>query len=713
MGNKLAGAELLEEISSYNPDFDRDFVQKAIDFAVKYHGSQKRASGEPYYQHPISVAHILAELKLDMDSIVTAILHDTVEDTEATLEQIEEEFNPKVANIVNGVTKLDKINFKTESEKQAENFRKFLMAISEDIRVLLVKLADRLHNMRTLHFIKKPEKRVRIARETMDIYAPLAERIGIHRIKSELQDIAFKELYPEAYATVTSRLDYLKGLDDNIIERTINSIQKVLDDNNIDAKVYGREKKPFSIWMKMQRKNIGFENVTDIIAFRIITENVEDCYKALGGVHTQFRMLPDHFADFISIPKANNYQSIHTIVMGDEQQRIEVQIRSKEMHLVAEYGVAAHWSYKQNHNYSIDGSQYLWVRQLLEILENATDPDEVLENARLEMYHENVFCFTPNGDLVVLPKDATPVDFAFLVHTGVGKTCAGAKINGRVVPLRTKLKNGDQIEIIQSKNKTILPSWENFVKTGKARSEIRKFIREKKQDEYVEFGKSMLMQIFLQNGKEYEEAQLEQFLEKYEMSSMEEFYSSVGSGDVSRVDVIKDLFPNNLAEGVENSISRNDEDINLHRVPLKGLTKGVSVTYSSCCHPLPGEKIVGIQASSGVVVHTSDCAELENFVETPDRWIELKWDEEAINDRYISRLELMVENKTGALASLAKICAEEDANIYNVRISGRGLDFCKVEIDIEIHGINHLRSVERALKESSLTSSVDRIKTSL
>lgn len=709
MVDKTPGSELIEKIKSYNPEFDQKAVKKAIDFAVKYHGSQKRASGEAYYQHPISVAMILAGIKLDTDSIITALLHDTVEDTEVTVEQLTEEFGDKVAKLVDGVTKLDKINFKTESEGQAENFRKFLMAVSEDIRVLIVKLADRLHNMRTLHFIKKPEKRRRIAKETMDIYSPLAERIGIHKIKSELQDIAFEELYPEAYNTVLSRLEYLKGMDDDIIERTIKSIQSAFDEAGIETTIEGREKSPFSIWLKMQRKNLGFENVADIIAFRVVTKNVNDCYSALGVIHTKFRMITDHFVDYISIPKANGYQSIHTIVMGDEQQRIEVQIRSEEMHLVAEYGVAAHWSYKQDHDYNLDGRQYFWIRQLLDILENSSSPDEILEDTKLEMYHDHVFCFTPEGDLIVLPKGGTPVDFAFAVHTAVGKTCAGAKVNGRVVPLRTKLANGNQVEIIQSKNKTILPSWEDFVKTGKAKSEIRRFIREKKQGEYITFGKSIINQIFLQNDIEFSEDKITHLLEIHELKDLEDLYSAVGEGKLSRIEVVQELFPDN----VKKKISPEDEMSDDYKIPLKGLTEGVSVTYSSCCHPLPGEKIVGIQSNlGGVSVHTSDCPELENFVDAPEKWLELKWDEEAIDSRYLSRLELMTKNEKGALASIAAICAEEDANIYNVRVAGRGQDFCKVEIDIEIHGINHLRKVEQSLKNLDLTSSVKRYKAS-
>ncbi len=710
MNKKVPGYELIEKIKSYNPDFDEKAVQKAIDFAVEYHGSQKRASGDAYYMHPISVAMIIADLKLDTDSIITAILHDTVEDTEATTELIGDLFGQEIAQIVQGVTKLDKINFRTETERQAENFRKFLMAISEDIRVLLVKLADRLHNMRTLHYIKKPEKRARIAKETMDIYAPLAERIGIHKIKSELQDIAFKELHPEAYASVLSRLEYLKTLDDDIIDRTVKSIQLVLDKAGIKARVYGREKMPFSIWLKMQNKNIGFESITDIIAFRIITKNTEDCYLALGLIHTNFKMIPGHFHDYISIPKSNNYQSIHSIVVGDERQRIEVQIRSEEMHLIAEYGVAAHWTYKQGQDYSVDGAQYLWVRQLIEVLENAVDPDEVLENTRLEMYHDHVFCFTPNGDLQVLPKGATPVDFAFHVHTAVGKTCAGAKINGRVVPLRTKLKNGDQIEIIQSKNPTILASWEAFCKTAKAKSEVRKYIREKKQGEYINLGRSITNQIFLQNDKETDEEILKPLMDSKKIKSVKELYSLVGEGVISRIEVLNSIFPNAVAS----KPSREDVASDDHKIPLKGLTEGLSVNYSNCCNPLPGEKIIGIRSKIGSVsVHTLDCEELETYVDSPEKWLDLKWDSEAIDDRYLSRLLLNVENVTGALARITQICYEEDANIYNLRITGRGQDFCKIEMDIEIHGINHLRKVEASLKSYEAIESVSRTKSTL
>ena len=703
------GEDLINQIATYNKDFDKKFIQKAIDFAIKYHGTQLRQSGDPYYYHPIEVAQILAELKLDIGTIVTALLHDTIEDTEATLDMIKKEFGPEIAYVVNGVTKLDKINFRTESEKQAENFRKFLLAISEDIRVLFVKLADRLHNMRTLHFIKKPEKRQRIAKETMDIYAPLAERIGMHKVKVELQDIAFRELYPDAYASVMNRLEYLREQDSNIVERTVGLLKAELDKAGIKADVSGREKMPFSIWLKMNKKNLGFENVTDIIAFRIIVEDTEDCYRALGVIHRKYRLVPGLFDDYISVPKANNYQSIHTIVLNEETQRIEIQIRSKEMHEVAEFGVAAHWSYKQGFSYNIDGSQYRWVRQLLEIMENAADPEELLENTRLEMYHDHVFCFTPNGDLIVLPKGASSVDFAFAVHTHVGRTCVGAKVNGRVVPLRTKLKNGDQVAIIQAKVPSIQASWDSFVRTAKAKAEIRRYIRAQKHGEYSVLGKSIINQIFLQNDKEFDEKLMEPLATHFKKKSLQELYSAIGEGVISRTEILKQLFP-------EAHIARKEiidgkyQATEGHEIALKGLSDGMSVIYASCCNPLPGERIVGIQSTGGVMVHTADCAELENHVDEPERWIDIKWDDKNQEGYFRSRLDIKVKNGKGVLGELARICSELESNIYNVRVRSRDSDFYRIILDIEVHSINHFLKVKQAIKASPMTHSIKRYK---
>lgn len=702
---KNPGFQLVEIVESYNPDFDRKFLQKAINFAIDYHGSQLRKSGDPYYYHPIEVAMILAEIKLDLGTIITALLHDTIEDTEATYELIEEEFGTEIAQIVEGVTKLEKINFRSETEKQAENFRKFLLAISQDIRVLIVKLADRLHNMRTLHFINKPQKRQRIAKETMDIYAPLAERIGINKIKVELQDIAFRELHNDAYSSVKNRLDFLLKQDEEVIERNLEKIRDVVKKANINAEIYGRQKMPYSIWMKMQKKKLGFENITDIIAFRIIANSVEDCYRIVGLIHTNFKMLPGFFDDYISTPKANGYQSIHTIVLGEKNHRIEVQIRTKEMHEIAEYGVAAHWSYKQDVNYNMEGSRYRWLRQLINVLENASDPDELLENTKLQMYHENVFCFTPKGDLIVLPKGATPVDFAFSVHSKIGRFCAGAKVNGRVVPLRTKLQNGDQVEILKSKIENINPVWESFVKTGQARSEIRRYLRGKKQEEFLTFGKNIVNQIFMQNGEDFKEQEIENKLSDFRKKDLRSFFIAVGEGAISRGEIFKKLFPDNFSPE-----KQDIENIpNEFKVKLKGLTKDVSITYANCCNPLPGERIVGIQNAGGVTVHRAECKNLQEFVDQPEKWLDILWGDTATDSDYLCRLDLIVENKRGALAELTKLCADNEANIYNMRIfAEKKQDFAKITLDLELNSATHLSRIEYALKANSLVSSVKR-----
>ncbi len=450
--------EVIDNYKSYGTFVDEPVVKKAIEFAIKYHGSQKRASGDPYYYHPLQVAEIIAQMRLDSDSIVTAILHDTIEDTDLTFEDIEKNFSPDIAKLVDGVTKLNKIEFKADSTRQAENFRNLLLAMSDDIRVLLVKLADRLHNMRTIDYISNPEKRKRIALETMEIYAPLAERIGIQQIKIELQDICFRILNPEVRESIINWFNSIEHDKGDYVDQIIEEIKKTVNVGGMKAEVFGRRKTPYSTWMKMKQKDVGLDQLSDIIAFRVVVDTVEDCYRVLGTIHSEYKMVPDNFQDFISTPKGNGYQSLHTVVMGPLMQKIEVQIRTKEMHDIAELGVAAHWRYKQGHDDGSDGSKYTWIRELLSILEQNSAPDEFLQNTKLAMYYDQVFCFTPKGNLIALPKGATTVDFAYMVHSDVGNACVGAKVNGRIVPLRTELVNGDQVEIITSKSQTASPS---------------------------------------------------------------------------------------------------------------------------------------------------------------------------------------------------------------------------------------------------------------
>ena len=514
--------ELVDLVKSYDPDADEDALNRAYVFAMKKHGAQLRTSGDPYYSHPVEVAGILTKFKLDSVSIIAGLLHDTVEDTDTTVEEVRELFGDQVAQIVDGLTKLAKIEQKSANNKQAENFRKLLLAMSEDIRVLLIKLADRLHNMRTLHFCA-PEKRARIARETLDIYAPLAERIGMQEVKSELEEIAFAELHKEAHDSIVARLNFLREKDSNLVPKIIEQLQKDMEENGIKAVVSGREKTPYSIWRKMQQKNASFEQLSDIMAFRIIVDDVATCYQALGIVHSKYHMVPRRFKDYISTPKPNGYQSIHTGVIGPENTRIEIQIRTHEMHEIGEKGVAAHWAYKQGQK--AEGKNFRWIRELLEILEQASNPEEFLENTKLEMYNDQVFCFTPKGDLIGLPVNSTPVDFAYAVHSSVGDTCVGAKINGEIRPLRTVLQNGDQVEILTSKAQHPSTEWERFVVTGKAKAAIRRYVRAYKREQFITLGQEILERLFKGESLEFSEKGLVNVLPNFEAETIDDIYA--------------------------------------------------------------------------------------------------------------------------------------------------------------------------------------------
>ncbi len=710
--------ELVERVKTYEPGADEDALNRAYVFSMKAHGTQKRASGDPYYAHPVEVAGILTEKRLDSASIVTALLHDTVEDTETTVDEIRRLFGEEIAGLVDGVTKLTQLELQSDRTKQAENFRKLVLAMSQDIRVLLVKLADRLHNMRTLHFIEPAEKRRRIARETMDIYAPLAERIGIRDWKEELEDLAFRELNPDARASILNRLAFLREQGGDLIGRVRDELSRLINENGIAAEVSGREKTPYSIWRKMQRKNVGFEQLSDIMAFRVVVESVEDCYRTLGMIHHAYSTVPGRFKDYISTPKPNGYRSLHTGLIGPERQRIEVQIRTWEMHEVAEYGVAAHWLYKSSGSASAvatDGRQYRWVRELLDILEQASSPEEFLEHTKLEMFQDQVFCFTPKGDLIALPRGATPVDFAYAVHTEVGDTCVGAKVNGRMVPLKTQLKNGDQVEIITSKAQTPSPDWEKFVVTGKAKARIRRFVRMREREEYVELGRQILQKAFRQEGYEFTEKALEGVLKKFKCDSVADLYGAVGQGHHTGREVLVAVFPGvkeaqkaqkvvPLARARARQARRKDT-----AVPIKGLIPGMAVHYAHCCHPLPGERIVGIVTTGkGVTVHTIDCETLENFADTPERWIDLAWDIDGSNEPYTGRIHVVVANEPGSLGSLSTVIGKNQGNISNLKITNRSVDFFEMLIDLEVTDVKHLTNIIAALRATPVITSVER-----
>lgn len=712
-----AKARLLKKLKKSNPHVDLLKVAKACDMAIEAHGEQTRESGEPYATHPIAVAEILTELKVDTGSILTAILHDTIEDTHITVDDVRKEFGDDVAKLVDGVTKLKKIEYQPEHIKQAENFRKLLLAISEDIRVLLVKLADRLHNMRTLQFVKSVDKRVRTAHETMEIYSPLAERIGIHKFKNELQDLAFAELHPEIRKSILSRLDFLRKEGTSLVDSIIKEITSVLKKEGIKSDVKGREKTSCSIWRKMERKNVAFEQLADIIAFRIIVDNPVECYKALGVIHTHYHMIPGGFNDFISTPKANGYQSLHTLVMGPEQRCIEIQIRTQEMNEIAEFGVAAHWAYKQNLE-NIEGTHYRWIRELLEILENAANAEEFLENTKLEMYYDQVFCFTPQGDLIALPVNSTPVDFAFAVHSNVGLTCIGARVNGRIVPLKTQLENGDQVEILKSKTPMPSPTWEKFVVTGKARAEIRKFIRSTQRDEYLNLGRAILSKGCQQIGKEFRDDLLKPLLDTYKKTDVQDLLAGIGEGLINRNEVMKALFPEDNVE------KKNRNPLSLLKfksskppvpaqdksVPIKGLIPGMAIHFAGCCHPLPGDRIVGIvNTGKGITIHTADCEMLENFSSSPERWIDVNW-EGTGEERYLGRVKITLSNESGSLAEITHVIAYEKANIMNIKVIGRSIDFFELFLDLEVKGVQQLNNLITSVRSLNCVHSIERYK---
>ena len=696
---------------------NEDLVNRAYVYAMKMHGTQTRASGDPYFSHPLEVAGILTEMKLDTASVCTALLHDTVEDTEATIEDIRKLFGDEVARLVDGVTKLSKIEFQSAQEKQAENFRKLVLAMSEDIRVLLVKLSDRLHNMRTLHHIPKPEKRKRIAMETIEIYAPLSERIGIHQIKEELEDLSFAEINPEARDSIKTRLNFLRAEGgEAVVARIIDELVKRLKEAGLVADVYGREKTPYSIWKKMQRKNISFEQLSDIMAFRISIPNVSDAYHALGIIHGLYPTVPGRFKDYISLPKPNGYRSLHTTVIGPENHRIEVQIRTPEMHEEAELGVVAHWSYKENGG-KTDGRQFRWLRELMDIVEHAQKPEEFLENTKLELYQDQVFCFTPNGDLIALPRGATPVDFAYAVHSDLGDKTVGAKVNGRIVPLNTALGNGDQIEITTSKSQTPSPNWERFVVTGKAKSRIRRFMRLKQRDEYMELGKKLLEKKLRQEGYEYNEKNFNgEIIRSFKVDNLEDLLTGIGSGNVTSVDVFQALHPEHkpapAAPQLKDFVVTPEKKPKgkAAPMPIKGLIPGMALHFARCCHPLPGDRIVGIVTTGkGVTIHTIDCDTLESFADTPERWLDVSWEEgEDTPESHVGRLIITIANEPGALGTLSTVIGKNGGNITNLKIMNRSLDFWDMMIDVYVRDSRHLSDIIAALRSTPEITTVNR-----
>jgi guanosine-3',5'-bis(diphosphate) 3'-pyrophosphohydrolase len=713
--------ELIERVRAYDPSADEALLNRAYVYAVRMHGSQTRASGDPYFAHPIEVAGILTEYRLDTASIVTALLHDVIEDTNAGRDDIAELFGEEVAELVEGVTKLSKLELAAEHTRQAENLRKFILAISKDVRVLMVKLADRLHNMRTLNFIPKPAKRERIARETLDIYAPLARNIGCHRICTELEELAFEHLNPVARNAIMRRLEAMRLDQGRAVEHVSGEIMKLLEAENIPARVFGREKHPFSIWRKLQRKSIGFSQMSDIYAFRVIVDSEADCYAALGLIHRNWPCIPERFKDFISTPKRNNYRSLHTTVVGPKGMRIEMQIRTEVMDRVAEDGVAAHWRYK-NKSYGFDreameaggGRDPLAnLRQLLQVLEHGGDSEDLVEHAKLELFLDQVFVFTPKGKLISLPRGAMPLDFAYGVHTNVGDTTVGAKINGELKPLRTQLQNGDVVEIVRGPKPAVPPDWRSLAITGRARSAIRRHIRQTEKEEFLRLGVSAMDQAFARVGKSRSGVSLRPALDRFATATEDELFDAVGRGRIAPAEVLEALFPG-LKDSEKAAVAARQK-IESGRearqyVRGSGIPAGATIRFAQCCTPVPGDRIVGIAVDEATVdVHAIDCATLEQYDDRQDLWRDLHWTPEAERNTVSrTRLRATIRNAPGVLGEACLTIGEAGGNIFNLRMQYRQDDYFDVDFEIDVRDARHATNIVAALRANPLIETVDR-----
>ena len=713
--------ELVDLVKAYDPDADEILLNRAYVYAMKAHGGQTRASGDPYFYHPLAVAAILTALRADPATVATALLHDVVEDTDATIDDIKKLFGDEIARLVDGVTKLSQIELKSGASKQAENFRKLVMAMADDVRVLLVKLADRLHNMRTLHYIPNPEKRQRIARETMDIYAPLAGRIGVHRFREELEDISFRELSPDAHATIAKRLEDLQQHSLSGVLELANLLRAKLAAAGIKAQVTSREKRAYSIWRKMTQKNVSFDELADIYAFRVLVERPQDCYAALGVIHSNWRMIPTEFDDYISTPKPNNYRSIHTAVIGPpsaegRRQRIEIQIRTYEMHETAERGVAAHWQYKDpgakgsgveivaRDNYD----PYETPRRLVEMFQAGEDPDEALQYAKLELFQDQVFCFTPKGRVIALPKGATALDFAYGVHTDVGDQCIGAKINSVRRPLRTPLNNGDVVEILRSENAPVPAEWESIAVMGRTRSAIRRRIKKMEYEDHLALGRSIAESVFTGAHLEFSLKGVREGLKRLGKKSVEDVLVSIGRGDLPVQSLIEAVYPGASmeSEGEIRAASLNEFK---PRVAIAGLTPGVSVKMARCCTPIPGERIVGIRCDDGAItVHTIDCETLEAEDPPQDRWLDLKWRDRDESGTAFARITVTVRNGVGVLSEIAGIIARYGVSIANIRLQNRSREFIDFVMDVEVKDAKQFAQLLAGLRACADVINVER-----
>ena len=731
--------ELVERVQRYKPEVNEALLNKAYVYAMQKHGHQKRASGDPYFSHPLEVAAILTDMHLDESTIAVALLHDTIEDTDATRKEIDELFGDNIGKLVEGLTKLKKLDLVSKKAEQAENLRKLLLAISDDVRVLLVKLADRLHNMRTLDHMRE-DKRHRISEETMEIYAPLAGRMGMQDMREELEELAFRHINPEAWRMVTERLEGLMSRNAGVIGEIEQQLSEVFRNSGISADVKSRQKKPWSIFRKMESKALSFEQLSDIFGFRVVVDGVDDCYRALGAIHTTWSMVPGRFKDYISTPKSNDYRSIHTTIVGPSRQRVELQIRTRGMHAIAEYGVAAHAIYKDKatsaltdgHAISRDTNAYAWLRRTIEQLSEGDNPEEFLENTKLELFHDQVFCFTPKGALIALPRGATPIDFAYAVHTEVGDTCVGAKINGRIMPLITELKNGDEVEIVRSKAQVPPAAWESVVVTGKARAAIRRATRTAIRKQYSGLGVRILERAFERAGKTFSRESLKPVLHRLGHKEIDDALAAVGRGETPSTDVMRAVFPDykderitqtrpekgagwfNLrnASGMVFRIpGQKDADANpRNALPIRGVRGDLPVNFAPE-GAVPGDRIVGILTpGSGITIYPIQSPALTAFDDQPDRWIDIRWDiDEASGERFPARISVNAINAPGSLAEIAGVIAESDANIHKLTMVETAPDFTEMVVDLEVWDLKHLTRLIARLNETASVGQARRV----
>ncbi len=693
--------DLIALVQNYNPKANADLIARAFAYGQKMHDGQFRHSGEPYFTHPVAVAAILTEQQLDDATIVTALLHDTIEDTRSTYAEVEREFGTEVAELVDGVTKLTNLQLSSTETKQAENFRKLFMAMSKDLRVILVKLADRLHNMRTIRAMR-PDKQQQKARETMDIYAPLAGRMGMQWMREELEDLAFRVLNPEARNSIIRRFITLQSETGDVIQKITDDIESELEAADIKASVFGRAKKPHSIWRKMEEKKIGFSRLSDIYGFRIIVESDADCYGALGVVHRRWRAVPGRFKDYISQPKSNGYRSIHTTVSGRDGKRVEIQIRTREMHEVAESGVAAHWSYRDGvpaaNPFAVDPAK--WITSMSERFDSAEDHDEFLEHVKMEMYADQVFCFTPKGDVVKLPRGATPLDFAYAIHTRIGDSCVGAKVDGIRVPLWTRLRNGQSVDIMTAEGQKPQATWIDIVATGRAKAAIRRSLREEDRERFIKLGRELARVAFEHVGKRVTEKAMKTVARQMGLEDSRELLARIGSAEIAARDVTEVLYP-----GV--ALKRDDE-IDAARAVV-GLRPSQTFRRASCCQPVPGERIVGISyKGKGVMIHAIDCEALAEVENQSNRWVDLHWQEGRHPPVHSVSLDMTIANDSGVLGRICTLIGEQGANISDLVFIDRKPDFYRLIVDVELRDIEHLHAVMLALEADSDVASIGR-----